>query len=131
MTSLLIGSALISLLHALIPNHWLPLAAVAKAEKWDKSELILISSITASAHVLGTAILGIILGLISSKLAHQYDAYIHVFAPVLLIVFGLIYFTINMPHHQHATRKDFEQYRKSKRKWIIIFVVMMFFSPLS
>jgi len=129
MYSIIAGTILLAIIHALIPNHWLPLVAVAKAEKWEKSELMLVSSITASAHVLGTVILGIILGLVGSKLAHQYDEYVHVIAPVLLIVFGLIYFTINLPHHHHAAKADVEQYKKSKRKWIIIFVVMMFFSP--
>ncbi|MFZ6024466.1 MAG: hypothetical protein ACOYVG_08450 [Bacteroidota bacterium] len=129
MYSIIAGTILLAIIHALIPNHWLPLVAVAKAEKWDKSELILVSSITASAHVLGTVILGIILGLVGSKLAHQYDGYVHVIAPVLLIVLGLIYFTVNMPHHHYTSKTDVEQYRKSKRKWIVIFVVMMFFSP--
>jgi len=129
MFSIITGTILLAVIHALIPNHWLPLVAVAKAEKWEKSELMLVSSITASAHVLGTVILGIILGLVGSKLAHQYDEYVHVIAPVLLIVFGLIYFTVNLPHHHHAAKEDVEQYRKSKKKWIVIFVVMMFFSP--
>lgn len=129
MFSIITGTIFLAVIHALIPNHWLPLVAVAKAEKWEKSELMLVSSITASAHVLGTVILGIILGLVGSKLAHQYDEYVHVIAPVLLIVFGLIYFTVNLPHHHHAAKEDVEQYRKSKRKWIVIFVVMMFFSP--
>ncbi len=129
MFSIITGTILLAVIHALIPNHWLPLVAIAKAEKWEKSELMLVSSITASAHVLGTVILGIILGLVGSKLAHQYDEYVHVIAPVLMIVFGLIYFTVNLPHHHHAAKADVEQYRKSKRKWIVIFVVMMFFSP--
>ena len=129
MYSIIAGTILLALVHALIPNHWLPLVAVGKAEKWEKSELMLVSSITASAHVLGTVILGIILGLVGSKLAHQYDEYVHTIAPVLLIVFGLIYFSVNLPHHHHAAKVNVEQYRKSKRKWIFIFVVMMFFSP--
>jgi cytochrome c biogenesis protein CcdA len=129
MYSIIGGTIFLAIIHALIPNHWLPLVAVAKAEKWEKQDLLLVSSITASAHVLGTVILGVVLGLVGSKLAHQYDAYVHVIAPVVLIIFGLIYFTVNLPHHHHAARKDVEQYRKSKKKWVIIFVIMMLFSP--
>lgn len=129
MYSIITGTILLGITHALIPNHWLPLVAIAKAEKWKKYELMQVASITASAHVLGTAILGIALGMIGTKLAHQYEGYMHVIAPVLLILFGLIYFTVNLPHHHHAANRDVQQYRISKTKWILIFAATMFLSP--
>lgn len=129
MYGIITGTVLLGIIHALIPNHWLPLVAIAKSEKWQKTELMVVASITASAHVLGTVILGIALGTIGTKLAHQYEEYVHVIAPVLLILFGLIYFTVNLPHHHHTANKDVQQYKKSKAKWILIFAVMMFLSP--
>src|SRR5690606_1464069 len=44
-------------------------------------------------------------------------------------IFGLIYYTVNLPHHHHSSQKDVAQYKRSKRKWILIFIVMMFLSP--
>lgn len=129
MYSIITGTVLLGIIHALIPNHWLPLVAVAKSEKWQKTELMIVASITASAHVLGTVILGIALGTIGTKLSHQYEEYVHVIAPVLLILFGLIYFTVNLPHHHHTANNDTQLYKKSKAKWIVIFAVMMFLSP--
>ena len=38
MTSIIIGSFLISLLHAVIPNHWLPVLAIGRKEGWDLKE---------------------------------------------------------------------------------------------
>jgi cytochrome c biogenesis protein CcdA len=102
--------------------------AIARSEKWEKYELILVTSITASAHVMGTVILGIALGMVGSKLAHQYEGYVHVIAPVLLIIFGLIYFTVNRPHH-HSANKNVQHYKKSKTKWVLIFAATMFLSP--
>jgi nickel/cobalt exporter len=128
MYSIITGTILLGIIHALIPNHWLPLVAIARSEKWEKYELMLVASITASAHVMGTVILGIALGMVGSKLAHQYEGYVHVIAPVLLITFGLIYFTVNLPHH-HAGNKDVLQYKKSKIKWVLIFAATMFLSP--
>ena len=129
MIPLLLGILLLGLVHALIPNHWLPLVAVAKAESWTKEELIRIAFISASAHVSGTVLLGIVLGNVGQTLAHRYDDYIHVIAPVMLIIFGLIYFTINLAHHHHPKKDDVNGYKKSKRRWVLIFVVMMFLSP--
>ncbi|SHG18970.1 hypothetical protein SAMN05444008_12042 [Cnuella takakiae] len=117
------------MVHALIPNHWLPLVAVAKAEGWTKNDLVKVSFVSAFAHVLGTVLLGILLGNIGQTLAHRYDEYIHLIAPVLLILFGLIYFTINLPHHHHTKKEDINGYRRSKQRWIMIFVLMMFLSP--
>lgn len=129
MISIVIATIVLAFVHALIPNHWLPLVAVAKSEKWEKAEVVLIASITASAHVLGTVILGIVLGMVGSKLAKEYEGYVHVIAPVMLIIFGLIYFTVNLPHHHLNEKNGVGQYRRSKRRWILIFVIFMFFSP--
>lgn len=129
MIQLLLGTLLLGLVHALIPNHWLPLVAVAKAERWSKKELTKVSFLSALAHVSGTVLLGIVLGNVGQTLAHHYDKYVHFIAPVLLIVFGLIYFTINLPHHHHSKQQDVEAFKKSKRRWILIFVAMMFLSP--
>ncbi|PZR03037.1 MAG: hypothetical protein DI539_26895, partial [Flavobacterium psychrophilum] len=85
MFSIITGTLILGAIHALIPNHWLPLVAIAKSEGWAKSELMFVASITASAHVLGTIILGVVLGLVGSKLAHHYEDYLHVVAPVVLI----------------------------------------------
>ncbi|MBN8858637.1 MAG: hypothetical protein J0H29_09630 [Sphingobacteriales bacterium] len=93
MVSIIIATTLLALFHALIPNHWLPLVAISKAEKWGKPDLVLV-------------------------------------APILLILFGLIYFSINLPHHHYTANGDIKEYKqKSKRKWILIFALMMFLSP--
>ena len=42
MIGLLTATIILSIIHALIPNHWLPLVAVAKAEKWEVKELMLV-----------------------------------------------------------------------------------------
>ena len=129
MYSIITGTVLVAIIHALIPNHWLPLVAIAKAEKWDKYELMIVSTISASAHVLGTAILGIVLGLVGTKLAHEYEGSVHVITPLLLIVFGLIYCTLSQPPHYHSANKDVQSYKRSKTRWILVFAAMMFLSP--
>lgn len=128
MYSIIVATIILGIVHALIPNHWLPLVAIAKTERWSRNEVISITFISAFAHVLGTVILGITLGLVGLELAHKYDDYLHVIAPVLLILFGLIYFTINLPNHHHSNGDNIK-IKKSKSRWIILFVMMMFLSP--
>ena len=129
MFSLLVGTFILALVHALIPNHWLPLVAVARAEQWKVRDVTTVTFISATAHVLGTVALGIVLGVIGKELKQEYGHAINVAASVLLIMFGLIYYTVNLPHHHHSSSKDVAQYKRSKKKWIMIFIVMMFLSP--
>lgn len=129
MTQILLGTLVLALVHAMIPNHWLPLVAVARAENWTKVDLVKVSVISAFAHVLGTILLGILLGNIGQTLAHQFDEYVHLIAPVMLILFGLIYLTIKLPHHHHTKEQEMKKYKRSKQRWIFIFVAMMFLSP--
>jgi hypothetical protein len=129
MFSVIAGTVLLALVHALIPNHWLPLVAVARAENWKPKEVTMITFFAALAHVTGTIVLGVILGIIGKELEAKYGNTIYVASAVLLIVFGLIYFTVNLPHHHHSGQKDINAYKRSKRKWIAIFIIMMFLSP--
>jgi nickel/cobalt exporter len=129
MYSIITATILLGMVHALIPNHWLPLVAVAKAEKWERTDLLSVAFIISLAHVAGTVALGIVLGIIGTRLADQYNDFVHIIAPVLLIVFGLIYFSVNLPHHHHGVGEDVAQYKKSRTRWIMVFVMMMFLSP--
>lgn len=129
MVSVIAGTVLLAMVHALIPNHWLPLVAVARAEGWKKRDVTTVTLLAASAHVTGTVLLGLVLGRIGAELEAEYGRTIHVLSSVLLIAFGLIYFTVNLPHHHHNTQKDVAGYKRSRRRWILIFIVMMFLSP--
>ncbi|HZH36943.1 MAG TPA: hypothetical protein VEX65_06700 [Flavisolibacter sp.] len=129
MLSILTATIILAAIHALIPNHWLPLVAVAKAEGWKKKEITTITLLAAAAHVTGTVVLGIILGLIGKELQEEYGRTIIVATAILLIAFGLIYFTVNLPHHHHSTQRDVQDYKSSKRRWVWIFIGMMFLSP--
>lgn len=129
MLSLLTGTVLLAAVHALIPNHWLPLVAVARAEGWKQKEITTVTLLAAAAHVFGTVVLGLVLGLIGRELSEEYGHVMTAAVSVLLIAFGLIYFTVNLPHHHHSTQHDVSAYKRSKKKWIGIFVGMMFLSP--
>lgn len=129
MFTVIAGTVLLALVHALIPNHWLPLVAVARAEGWKRKEVTTVTLLAALAHVVGTVALGLVLGMIGKELVEEYGENIAMASSVLLIVFGLIYYTVNLPHHHHSGQEDVAKYKRSKSRWILIFIVMMFLSP--
>lgn len=134
MLQIFIGSLILSVTHALIPNHWFPLVAISKTEKWTRRETLLVTAITGFAHITSTIIIGIIVGFIGYKLSDSLETITHLIAPVLLIVFGLIYLVLNFlkphHHHHHINSEDLQQSnKKSKLAIIFSFGALMFFSP--
>ncbi len=134
---ILIGSFLVSLAHALIPSHWLPLATIGKTEKWTQNETLKITAITGFSHTLSTVIIGIIVGLVGYKLSESYHLITHFFAPAVLVSLGLIYLSLEYRHkfikhshkHHHIDIDHIIDEKKSKRAIVLTLMVAMFFSP--
>ena len=127
MFSIISGSIILSLLHASIPNHWLPIIAIGRKEKWTLQEVTQVTFISAIAHGLSTVIIGLILGFLGSHIAGQIDHFTHYFAPIILIVLGII-FIYRHHNHKHFHIGDVKR-KKSKRSIIIALVLAMFLSP--
>jgi nickel/cobalt transporter (NicO) family protein len=131
------GSLLLSLVHASIPSHWLPLVAISKAEKWSEGETTVVTAITASAHTISTIIVGIIIGLVGYRLSESYRFITKIIAPAVLISLGFIYFVLEYRHsliktshrHHHINVGEIIEKRKSKKSIVLALSAAMFFSP--
>lgn len=134
MYSILIGSLLLSITHALIPNHWFPLAAVSKTENWGRGETALVTAITGFLHTLSTIIIGIIIGFAGYKLGDTIEMVSGIYAPIVLVFLGLYFIIKNLKNkshtHCHINPEQIKQAsRKSKKAIITALGTMMFFSP--
>ena len=98
MYSIIFGSLLLSLLHAIIPNHWLPVLAIGKKENWSLQEITKVTFFSGLAHALSTIVIGIILGLLGLQLAGSIEYFTHFIAPVFLIFLGIFFI---YQHHRH------------------------------
>jgi hypothetical protein len=133
MWQIFLGSLLLSVIHALIPNHWIPLIAISKAEKWTIKETLSATFITGFSHMISTIIIGIIIGFVGIKLFENYHYITKIAAPIVLVLIGIIYFLIDLKssHHQHhfdINDKTIKN-RKSKLAIIATLSIAMFFSP--
>src|SRR5690606_12988683 len=61
--SLLAGGFLAALLHAALPTHWLPFAAVARAQGWPAPVALGVTAAAGLAHIASTAMVGSLLTL--------------------------------------------------------------------
>jgi putative Mn2+ efflux pump MntP len=131
MFQLFLGSLLLSLVHATIPNHWIPVVAIGKAEKWSQRETIIVAGISGFAHTLSTVLIGITIGLIGHSLNENYTIISEKIAPALLIVLGITYLIIDrLAHHRHHHGDGRSNSRnRSKTAIIISLAITMFLSP--
>lgn len=128
MYSIIIGSLLISLLHAVIPNHWLPVLAIGKKEGWTLAETSRITLLAGVAHVVSTVIIGLLLGMIGGELTDHIEHFTHVIAPAVLILLGLYFISQHYKHHHfHLQKENLE--KKSTKSIVWALVIAMFLSP--
>ena len=90
---LLVSTLSIAFFHALAPDHWMPFAAIGKAQNWSKMRLAWITFLSGLGHVgisIIFSIIGILLGFSLSKLksieGHRGELVLW-----LLIGFGVAY----------------------------------------
>ena len=128
MISIITGALIISLLHAVIPNHWLPVIAIGRKEQWTIAEVTKVTFTCALAHGISTILIGLALGFLGAKLDNNVTHFTNVIAPIILIVMGLIFI---YRHHRHRHFHIDEEVKKKKSKAAIItaLVIAMFFSP--
>ena len=119
-------SFILSIIHVLVPHHWLPLALLAKSEKWNRNQTLQLSVIVSFSHVLSTIILGIFIGIIGMEAAKKMGEFTEWFAPLLLILFGIIYVSIG-EHHHNDTKVKLKTHSFSRI--VATMSIAMFFSP--
>lgn len=128
MFSILVGSLLISLLHAVIPSHWLPVLAIGRKENWNLSETEKVTFMAGLAHVLSTVIIGIFLGIIGVELSTAIEDFTRIIAPSILILIGFYFIRQHYVHHHFHLQKQ-KVTGKPKHKVIAALVLAMFLSP--
>jgi nickel/cobalt exporter len=108
---LLVSTAAVAFLHALAPDHWMPFAAIARAQKWSKPKLLWITFISGVGHVgisIVFSIIGILLGFSLSRLkgieGHRGEV-----ALWLLIGFGVAYMLWGIKKAKEAKRKKIDE----------------------
>jgi nickel/cobalt transporter (NicO) family protein len=138
MWTIFIGSLILSLIHASIPNHWLPLIAVAKAEKWKTKETLNAILITGFSHTLSTIIIGIVVGFIGFALSEYYHFIMRYAAPAILFLVGAIYIFLDFHsghhhhhHHHHGieNKNNFQKSNKNKIALLFSLSLAMFLTP--
>lgn len=128
MYELLFASLTISLLHAAIPNHWLPIVAIGKKSGWSAAKAVRITTLAGGAHALSSILIGLALSLLGWQMSGWLTFFSHTAAPVLLMVLGGVFIWRHY-YHQHFHLHGNLAEPTSERQFIIALAIAMFFSP--
>lgn len=129
MSDVIIGSALLSMLHAILPNHWLPILAVGQRQKWALSETLVVTGVGALAHSLSTIAIGFLMGYLGSELSERFSHIISFLGPSLLIAMGVFFLYQHHAHHHFHISEARLKSLNSKTKIVLALTAAMMLSP--
>ncbi|MDH3483458.1 MAG: hypothetical protein OEM16_04465, partial [Myxococcales bacterium] len=86
MAAITVGS-----LHSLAPDHWVPIAAVARARSWSRSHTARVALLCGLGHVTISVLLGLLALMFGAHLFESLGEKMESVAGLLLIGFGVAY----------------------------------------
>ncbi|MDO8367068.1 MAG: hypothetical protein Q7T20_09740 [Saprospiraceae bacterium] len=127
-TDLLLGSLALSLLHAAIPNHWLPIVAIGKRAGWTAAKASRITLWAGGAHALSTVLIGLLISLAGWQLSAWAETFMETAAPLLLMALGVVFIWRHY-YHRHFHLHGQVQAQLPEKQLIVALASAMFFSP--
>lgn len=115
----------ISLLHGLIPSHWLPMLAIGRKYDWPLRKIMGFTLKTSAAHALSTAGIGLTVAFVGRMYGDYLEEAGHWIPAMLLICMGGWFIYRHYRHHH------FHLHASAREEKNIIWPVMlaMFLSP--
>ena len=98
LSSLMVGALTISMIHAILPDHWLTFVLVGSAQRWSRSKIMRLVFLAGSGHVLMTTLLGIATASIAKGIL-PFLGHLEKYVPSgILMTLGLIYILLGAAH---------------------------------
>ena len=88
--ALLIGAVVaVGVLHTLVPDHWLPIAVVARQLRWTTARTAGAAAVAGLGHTVSTLAIGVVVWFGGVALAVRFGNLVSLLAGAALIAFGL------------------------------------------
>ena len=102
---LALAAATVATLHTIAPDHWMPIAALARTKGWSAARTARITAVCGLAHVTTSVALGLLGVVFGLELIQTFGTRLESFAGLLLIAFGVGYGLWGLRHaaaHLHG-----------------------------
>ncbi len=80
--------AAVGVLHTLVPDHWAPIAVLARAQGWSRQRTAVAAAGAGLGHVVSTLLLGLLVWALGAAVAVRYGTLVNHLAALALIAFG-------------------------------------------
>jgi hypothetical protein len=107
---LALGAVTLGSLHTIAPDHWVPFAAISRAQGWSRGKAIRITALCGFGHVTVSVLLGVLALVFGLEMLHVIGQRMEAVAGLLLVAFGLVYGVLGLRraagehfhgHHHH------------------------------
>ena len=103
---LLVAGGLVSLVHGLLPNHWLPFVLIGRSQGWTAARMVGVLAAAAAAHTAVAGAIAMVTLLVGVALAEVIEPFAHTLPALILGGTGLFYIALDLrggrhPHHHH------------------------------
>ena len=85
---LVLAVALVGVLHTIVPDHWAPLAIVARQKGWSTRQTARAAALAGTGHTLSTLVIAIVVWLAGVGLGMRFGYVVTTLSSIGLIVFG-------------------------------------------
>lgn len=134
---ILITGLFISVLHSMIPTHWLPFVMASRSQKWSWSKTQSILLIAGLGHVIMTTLLGAVIFALGLGVYHNIQTYFIAIASASIALFGAFQIYQYKTGHKHSHCDNTHEHhhgedlrRKSTDGWAILSLLsLLTFSP--
>lgn len=98
---LLIAAGTVGFLHSILPDHWVPLAVVARTQRWTMVRTARISLLASVGHVLTSIVLGGIIALVGLQFRQAFETQQGHIVGVVLVLTGIGFLLWGLTGHGH------------------------------
>lgn len=98
---LLVAAGTVGFLHSILPDHWVPLAVVARTQRWSLLRTARTSLLASIGHVLTSIILGGIIALVGLQFRKTFETQQGHIVGVVLILTGIGFAAWALTGHGH------------------------------
>jgi nickel/cobalt transporter (NicO) family protein len=108
--ALLVAAAGVGFGHAVLPDHWVPLAVVGRTRRYPLSKLARLSSLAGITHVLVSVVLGAVIVIVGLQLRSTVEHAQNAIVGSLLIATGVLFAVLELTGHGHGHAHDHEHH---------------------
>lgn len=97
---LIVGAGTVGFLHSILPDHWVPLAVIARTQRWSIRHVARISFLASVGHVVTSLVLAGIVAAVGLQFRSAFETQQAHIVGAILIVTGIAFLALSLAGHR-------------------------------